>query len=250
MNPGLSLLIGILWVGGMIFVSVFQQLIDEGFFNFRSRGIRGALSGLAYWMGTEYCSIGEWAVGGIFFGVGTFFILWALLGRFPRSSAERLKCAFCGRHEKDVNKLIFGPLPICDDCMARVRAVLMSHEPASTPGATIEYVYREDFDVRCGFCRKRRYRVADMAQAGQARICGRCLEACELIAKRQDERAAKRDIAKHTTVQTRREALKQMIRSEGMARQYTCQDCGVKVSGKNLVRHFDRVHPMGSFRAS
>jgi len=51
-------------------------------------------------------------------------------------------------------------------------------------------------------------------------------------------------------VRDRREALKQMIRSEGMARNYICQDCGAKVSGQNLVRHFDKVHPKGSFRAN
>jgi len=67
--------------------------------------------------------------------------------------------------------------------------------------------------------------------------------------------------AKSTTVQTcdtgdykdwvrdRREALKEMIRSEGMAKYYICQDCGAAVSGQHLVRHFDNVHPWGSFRA-
>jgi hypothetical protein len=47
-----------------------------------------------------------------------------------------------------------------------------------------------------------------------------------------------------------REALKYMIRSRGMARKYTCEDCGVEISGHNLVHHFDKAHPKGSFRAN
>jgi hypothetical protein len=190
MNPAWLLLVAPLWVIGKIAASVFQQQIDEGVFRFATRGLRGALSGLFYWMGTEYIEIDEWVAGAVCLGLGTLFILWALLGRFPRRYSKRLSCTFCGKHENEVGRLVAGPgILICDDCRDRVHTVLTAPcKTVSTPIGTIQYVGDEDREARCTLCRKRRYKVQSMAAVGSTRICGRCLKGCDYIAERLAER--------------------------------------------------------------
>ena len=103
-------------------------------------------------------------------------------GRVP-GAGRLLSCSFCGKSQKQVKKLIAGPsVYICDGCMRRAQAVIA--EPgrtASTPTATIEQVSAETGTELCSFCGKRRYQVAAMASAGDARICDECLELCNEI---------------------------------------------------------------------
>src|SRR5215472_8650002 len=57
-------------------------------------------------------------------------------------SGELLSCSFCGKHQKQVKKLIAGPsVYICNECIHRVHAVLAATgKTASTPIATIGQV--------------------------------------------------------------------------------------------------------------
>jgi hypothetical protein len=98
-------------------------------------------------------------------------------------SCELLSCSFCGKHQKQVKKLIAGPdAYICDRCIDRVHTVLAAvGKTASTPTATIRRVSDEGRDESCSFCGKRRDRVEAMAAAGEARICNECLDLCDEI---------------------------------------------------------------------
>jgi len=98
-------------------------------------------------------------------------------------SAELLSCSFCGKHQKQVKKLIAGPHAyICDVCVDRVHSVLGSAgKTASTPINSIHQVSLEARDTRCSFCAKARHQVEVMAAAGDARICGECVALCDEI---------------------------------------------------------------------
>jgi ATP-dependent protease Clp ATPase subunit len=94
-----------------------------------------------------------------------------------------VSCSFCGRDQKQLEKLIVGPdARICDGCLGRVHTVLAAAgQTASTPIATIRPVGDEAHDGRCSFCGKGRYQVEAMAAAGDARICNECLDLCDEI---------------------------------------------------------------------
>ena len=98
-------------------------------------------------------------------------------------SGELLSCSFCGKHQKQVKKLIAGPdVFICDGCTGRARTVMAATDKtASTPIATIQQVSDENREEQCCFCGKRRHQVEAMAAAGEARICNECLDLCDEI---------------------------------------------------------------------
>jgi hypothetical protein len=104
-------------------------------------------------------------------------------------SRELLSCSFCGKHQKQIKKLIAGPrMYICNECIDRVHAVLAATgKTTSTPIATIAQVSDTDRGGRCSFCGKRRHQVAAMASTGHAKICNECIELCdEIIAEELD----------------------------------------------------------------
>lgn len=98
-------------------------------------------------------------------------------------SGELLSCSFCGKHQKQVKKLIAAAeARICDRCIARVHPVLATGgKTASTPIAVIRQVSDEDRDESCSFCGKGRHQVLAMAAAGDPRICNECLSLCDAI---------------------------------------------------------------------
>jgi AraC-like DNA-binding protein len=101
-------------------------------------------------------------------------------GRPHVGGRELLSCSFCGRHQKQVKKLVTGPDTfICDGCITDARTVLAMPDAAvSTPVATIRRVSEEGRDEWCGFCGKSRRSVESMAAAADARICDECLDLC------------------------------------------------------------------------
>jgi ATP-dependent protease Clp ATPase subunit len=96
---------------------------------------------------------------------------------------DLLSCSFCGKHQKQVKKLIAGPgVYICDECMARVHTVLAAAgATASTRIAAIAQVPDADGAEPCSFCGKPRDRVVAMASTGHAQICNECVELCDEI---------------------------------------------------------------------
>ena len=64
------------------------------------------------------------------------------MGRGQADTGELLSCSFCGKHQKQVKKLIVGPGAfICDACTDRVHTVLAATgKTVSTPIATIKRV--------------------------------------------------------------------------------------------------------------
>jgi ATP-dependent protease Clp ATPase subunit len=111
-------------------------------------------------------------------------------------SGDLLSCSFCGKHQKQVKKLIAGPgVFICNGCIDRVHTVLAATaRTASTAVATIEHVSEENREDRCSFCGKSRHQAEAMAAAvgvrlqgvkgsgpSEPRICNECLGLCDEI---------------------------------------------------------------------
>jgi ClpX C4-type zinc finger protein len=105
------------------------------------------------------------------------------------ASRGLLSCSFCGKHQKQVRKLIAGPgVYICDQCIDRVNVVLAgagkttgTGKIISTPIAIIRPVSDADRDEQCSFCGKRHHQVATMATTGQKAICNECVDLCDEI---------------------------------------------------------------------
>jgi ClpX C4-type zinc finger len=98
-------------------------------------------------------------------------------------SRDLLSCSFCGKHQKQIQKLIAGPgAYICNECVKRVHGVLAAAgKTATTPIATIGQVSAADRAEQCSFCGKPRSKITAMASAGHATICNECIELCDEI---------------------------------------------------------------------
>jgi ClpX C4-type zinc finger len=96
----------------------------------------------------------------------------------------RLKCSFCGLHQKQVRKLIAGPgVYICNECIEKADRVIATGEVTATPLSAMKPV-GEDKDaasVKCSFCGKRRHQVSGLAAATRVAICTECLALCREI---------------------------------------------------------------------
>jgi hypothetical protein len=96
-----------------------------------------------------------------------------------------LKCSFCGKHQKQVRKLIAGPgVYICNECIERADQVIETGEPTATPLSAISSVgddNRYGDPVKCSFCGKRRHQVTGLAAAAGVAICTECLALCHEI---------------------------------------------------------------------
>jgi hypothetical protein len=108
-----------------------------------------------------------------------------------RPDPSLLTCTFCGRHQKQVKKLIAGPgAYICDHCTGLARNVISSGEPANLEGGWLNAVpgQEEQLRVPCSFCGKYRRQVAGLAistaqteRKVPATICNECLDLCDEI---------------------------------------------------------------------
>ena len=108
-----------------------------------------------------------------------------------RPDPSLLACTFCGRHQKQVKKLIAGPgVYICDKCTALARAVVSTGEPVRTEAGWLTARPERDqpVNVPCSFCGKRRDQVAGLAASTAqterrvpATVCNECLDLCEEI---------------------------------------------------------------------
>lgn len=90
-----------------------------------------------------------------------------------------MACSFCGLTQPRAEKLIGGASSyICDQCVATAERVIATGEAAVTPLSALTPVGADASAATCGFCGKRRDRVAGLAAAGQHTICTECLELC------------------------------------------------------------------------
>ena len=77
-----------------------------------------------------------------------------------------LRCSFCGKKQKRVDKLIAGPgVYICDGCVAQAR----TWPQAGYPGRT------------CSFCGAWSPGKGRLVAVGPTAICGECLDLCDQI---------------------------------------------------------------------
>ncbi|MBO0772295.1 MAG: hypothetical protein J2P35_12630 [Actinobacteria bacterium] len=97
-------------------------------------------------------------------------------------AGELLSCSFCGRHQKQVKKLIAGPdAYICDRCIDRGYTVLATGGKTASAGTATIRRAGDDPGESCSFCGKSRLRVQAIAAAGDARICNECLDLCREV---------------------------------------------------------------------
>jgi hypothetical protein len=101
------------------------------------------------------------------------------------SRTGMLECSFCGKTQKQVDKLIAGPDAfICNECAGKADRVIATGEVAATPLSAVKSVGADHGSAQCSFCGKRRYQVSGMALAAEGTICSDCLALClEIIAE-------------------------------------------------------------------
>jgi len=103
-----------------------------------------------------------------------------------RPDPGRLLCTFCGKSQKQVQKLIAGPsVYICDGCIDLARVVLSDGLPVTTEIAELTAGPADERRTQCSFCGKRRDQVAGLVvgsvqteRKAPAAICAECLDLC------------------------------------------------------------------------
>jgi hypothetical protein len=111
-------------------------------------------------------------------------------GKRSRPRPE-LVCSFCGRPQRKTRKLVAGPgVYICEKCVELAEAVIGSQQAAETALGLLQPVPAGALRRRCSFCGKHRHQVTGLATtvenpageyAGDAAICGECLNLCREI---------------------------------------------------------------------
>ena len=109
-----------------------------------------------------------------------------------RPDPGRLHCTFCGKGQKQVQKLIAGPsVYICDGCIDLAKVVLSDGLPVTTEIAELTAGPADEPRTQCSFCGKCRDQVAGLVvgsvrteRKAPAAICTECLDLCnEIIAE-------------------------------------------------------------------
>jgi hypothetical protein len=112
---------------------------------------------------------------------------------------ELLACTFCGKHQKQIKKLVAGPgVYICDGCVDLAKGVIGSEEIVSTGIAELAAGRADEPRVQCSFCGKRRDQVEGLTVSSTltvrktpAAICIECLDLCtEIIIEELSESPA------------------------------------------------------------
>jgi hypothetical protein len=109
----------------------------------------------------------------------------SVIRRGGRDPGTMLKCSFCGKHQKQVKKLIAGPgVYICNECIEVTGRVIAVGEAAATPLSAVKPLGEDAAAAKCSFCGKRRHQVTGLAAAAGGTICTECLGLCnEIIAE-------------------------------------------------------------------
>ena len=93
-----------------------------------------------------------------------------------------LECSFCGKHQKQVRKLIAGPgVYICNECIKKADRVIATGMLAATPLSAMKSLGVDAVTARCSFCGKRRHQVTGLAGTAGGAICAECLALCHEI---------------------------------------------------------------------
>jgi hypothetical protein len=93
-----------------------------------------------------------------------------------------LECSFCGKHQKQVRKLIAGPgVYVCNECIEKADRVIATGEVAATPLSAMKSLGEDAATAKCSFCGKRRHQVSGLAGTAGGAICTECLALCHEI---------------------------------------------------------------------
>lgn len=91
--------------------------------------------------------------------------------------AGHLGCSFCGRRERQVDRLLAGPrVHICDRCLDEAARLDAGKDADTGPGGSMS-VAQGRSRLRCFFCGKRPDLNRNLMTAGRARICTDCVTA-------------------------------------------------------------------------
>jgi hypothetical protein len=89
-----------------------------------------------------------------------------------------VECAFCGKKQSEVQKLIAGPSAhICNECVGNCFRAIIDGEPT----ANITMVLGNQAEARCSFCGQRPADVVRIVGVPKARICNQCVKICGQI---------------------------------------------------------------------
>lgn len=88
----------------------------------------------------------------------------------------RMACAFCGRDQSELHKLICGAggVGICSDCVAPATTVVRLGTPAADGRTALSPT-----EATCSFCDKEHLPVA--THDGMSGICAECIDLCHEV---------------------------------------------------------------------
>jgi ATP-dependent protease Clp ATPase subunit len=92
-----------------------------------------------------------------------------------------LQCAFCGKNQREVRKLIAGPtIYICDECIKLSNHILTEEARHTDLGSdeTASRVTGSGPELCCSFCGKGRLKVKSLIAGPSECICDECIGLC------------------------------------------------------------------------
>jgi hypothetical protein len=114
----------------------------------------------------------------------------------PREHTVNLRCSFCGKHQREVRKLIAGPtVYVCDECIKLCNEIIAEEaergdlppvEAAPRPKRERE-VDKSRQTLCCSFCGKHQREVRKLIAGPTVYICDECIGLCnDIIAEEID----------------------------------------------------------------
>ena len=106
----------------------------------------------------------------------------------------KLACAFCGKSQRQVRKLIAGPtVYICDECIKLCNDILAEEkhkkrEARDQPERENEKRAKESITFCCSFCGKTQREVRNLIAGPSVYICNECIGLCNDIIWEEIER--------------------------------------------------------------
>jgi hypothetical protein len=124
-----------------------------------------------------------------------------------------LSCSFCGKHQREVRKLIAGPtVYICDECIKLCNQILgeeakraeAAPEPKPAPSQGEGSAKRSDLMLCCSFCGKHQREVRKLIAGPTVYICDECIGLCnDIIAEEIDREEMTEQVSSNLPEATR-----------------------------------------------
>ena len=158
-------------------------------------------------------------------------------GGMEQEHRIELRCSFCGKHQREVRKLIAGPtVYICDECIKLCNQIIAEEakreEPPEQPAPpkAERRAKKRNQTLCCSFCGKSQREVKKLIAGPNVYICDECIGLCNDI------------IAEEIDLEEISGALRSALPGEGRAFLATIVDRGSGATGRlsNLAHKRDR----------